>query len=93
MLTFEQEHLSRLREMASQGIAPSQMLRDLLDRLNPEEPRNAILALYLLHAFDLEQYQVAAVYAWNPDGTGRLSDAELDRALARHLPAKSGPLE
>jgi hypothetical protein len=85
MLILEQDHLSRLREMASRGVAPSQMLRDLLDRLNPEEPRTAILAWYLIHAFGLELYQVASVFGWDPNGTGPLSDAQLDKFLARHL--------
>jgi hypothetical protein len=93
MLTLDPDHLARLREMASRGVAPSQMLRHLLDRLNPEEPRTAILALYLIDAFGLEVYQVSAVFGWDPSGTGPLSDAQLDEALARHLPAKTGPLE
>jgi hypothetical protein len=84
MLTFDQEHLSRLREMAGRDIPPSQMLRDLLARLNPEELRAAVLALYL-HAFDLEQYQVSAVFGWDPNGTGPPSDAQLDEYLGRHL--------
>jgi hypothetical protein len=87
MLTLDQDHLSRLRAMASQGIAPSQMLRDLLGRLNPEEPRSAVLAWYLMHAFGLELSQVASVFGWNPEGTGPLSDAQLDEFLARHLPS------
>jgi hypothetical protein len=66
------------------------MLRDLLDRLKPEEPRNAMLAWYLMHAFGLELYQVTSVFGWNPDGTGPLSDTQLDEFLARHLPAQAG---
>lgn len=90
MLTLDQDHLSRLRDMAGQGIAPSQMLRDVLTRLNPEEPQAAVLAWYLMHAFRLEQHQVAAVFGWDPNGTGPLSDAQLDELLARHIPAKTG---
>ncbi len=90
MLTTEQNHLSRLREMAGRGVAPSQMLRDLLGRLNPDEPRSAVLAWYLMHAFHLEQHQVAAVFGWNPSGTGPLSDAQLDELLARHIRVRAG---
>jgi hypothetical protein len=90
MLTLEEEHLSRLREMVCRGVTPSQMARDLLDRLNPEEPGNATVALYLMHAFGLEAYQVSSVFGWNPNGTGPLSDADLDRFLGRHLRAKTG---
>ena len=93
MLTTDPDQLSRLREMAGRGVAPSQMLRDLLTRLSPEEPRNAILALYVMHAFDLEVYQIAAVFGWDSNGTGPLSDAQLDEFLARHLPAKADPVE
>ncbi|HKI37174.1 MAG TPA: hypothetical protein VKA46_35295 [Gemmataceae bacterium] len=90
MLTLEQDHLSRLREQAGRGLAPSQMLRDLLSRINPEEPRSPVLAWYLMHAFGLEQHQVAAVFGWDPNGTGPLDDARLDELLARHIPAKVG---
>ena len=54
--------------MADRGVAPSQMLRDLLTRLNPEEPRSVVLAWYLMHAFGLEQHQVAAVFGWSARG-------------------------
>jgi hypothetical protein len=90
MLTIEQEHLSRLRELAARGVAPSQILRDLLGRLNPEEPRGAVLAWYLMQAFGLEQHQVAAVFGWDPSGTGPLSDDQLNEFLARHIQAKAG---
>ncbi|HJT77502.1 MAG TPA: hypothetical protein VJ739_09915 [Gemmataceae bacterium] len=93
MLTIDPDHVSWLRDMASRGVAPSQMLRDLLDRTNPEEPRSAVLAWYLMHAFGLEQHQVAAVFGWDSKGTGPLSDAQLDELLARHLPAKADPVD
>jgi len=89
MLTIEQDYLTRLRRLAGQGIAPSQMLRDLLTRISPEEPRSAILAWYLMQAFQLEQHQVSAVFGWNPDGTGALSDDQLNEILARHIRLKS----
>ena len=89
MLTIGEDHLTRLRQMAGQGIAPAQMLRELLTQLNPEEPRSAVLAWYLMHAFHLEQHQVSAVFGWNPDGTGALSDDQLNEILARHIRVKS----
>ena len=89
MLTLEQEHLTRLREMARQGIPPAQMLRDLLSRLRPEEPRSAVLAWYLMNAFLLEQHQVSAVFGWDPEGTGPLGDAQLNELLARHILTKA----
>jgi hypothetical protein len=91
MLTLDPDCLARLREMVSRGIAPSQVLRDLLgrlDRLHAEEPRAPILALYLVEAFDLEAYQVSSVFGWDPNGTGPLNDADLDKYLGRHLQAK-----
>jgi hypothetical protein len=90
MLTVEQEHLCRLREMAGRGVAPSQMLRDLLGRLNAEEPRAAVLAWYLMQAFHLEQHQVAAVFGWDTNGSGPLNDAQLDELLTRHIQAEAG---
>ncbi len=93
MLTIDPDHVSRLREMAHRGVAPSLMLRDLLDRAKPEEPRSAVLAWYLMHAFGLEQHQVAAVFGWHATGFGPLSDAQLDEFLGRHLPTKADPVD
>ncbi len=93
MLTLDQECLAQLREMAQCGVAPTTMLRKLLERmdqLHPEEPRAPILALYLMEALDLEAHQVSSVFGWDPNGTGPLSDARLDELLARHIGAKPG---
>jgi hypothetical protein len=89
MLTLESDHLSRLREMANRGTAPSLMLRDLLDRLNPEEPRTPILAWYLMHAFGLELDQVSSVFGWHLCGAGPLSDEQLDKLLGRYIPTRA----
>ena len=92
MLTFDPDCLARLREMAHRGVAPAAMLRVLLERLDqlhPEEPRAPILALYLMEALGLEAYQVSSVFGWNPNGTGPLSDAQLDEVLARHIRVKA----
>ena len=48
-----------------------------------------MLALYLMEAFDLETYQVSSVFGWDPNGTGSLSDAQLDEFLARHIGPKT----
>jgi hypothetical protein len=93
MLTLDQECLARLREMAQRGVAPATMLRKLLERmdqLHPEEPRAPILALYLMEALGLEVHQVSSVFAWDPNGAGQLSDADLDKYLGRHLQTKTG---
>jgi hypothetical protein len=92
MLTLDPDCLAHLREMARRGVAPSQMLRDLLGRfarLHPEEPRAPVLALYLIEALGLEGHQVSSVFGWDQLGAGPLTDADLDRFLGRHLQEKT----
>jgi hypothetical protein len=85
MLEIRQEILTSLRNLAGSGIAPSMMLREVLLRYNLEEPRSAVLAYYCALAFDLATYQLSSIYYWNVFGTGKLSDAEVDHFLGRHL--------
>jgi len=85
MLEIQQEIVTSLRDMASRGVTPSQMLRAVLDQYNLEEPRHAVLAWYCHEAFGLQVYQMGAIYYWDAFEHGNLTDAQVDHFLGRHL--------
>jgi len=87
MHVIQQEIVTNLRDMANCGMAPSQMLREVLQRYNLEEPRSAFLVWHWYEAFGLDATHVHSIFGWYafPLGTGELSDAQVDYFLGRHL--------
>ena len=85
MLVIQQEIVTSLRDMAGRGVAPSQMLRDVLLRYNLEQPTSAFLAWHCMEAFGLDTCQVGAIFYWSFVGFGELGDAQVDHFLGRHI--------
>jgi hypothetical protein len=73
--------VQHLRDMARRRDSASQILRELIQRLSPEEPHIVTLMKYMRKAFSLSLQQVSPVAGWSPDGTGELQDAQLDKLV------------
>jgi hypothetical protein len=75
------EILQRLRTLARSGSTPSQIARELFRQVD-SQPHPRLTALkYLREAFGLSLRQVSPVGGWSADGTGELTDAQLDALL------------
>lgn len=78
MEQLDQECIAHLQAMAKGGAKVSQVLRYLRRRFAPEEPHKITLIQYLRQAFDLSLQEASPIAGWSADGTGELSDAQLD---------------
>jgi hypothetical protein len=75
------ELVQRLRTLARNGSTPSQIARELFRHVDLD-PHPRLTALkYLREAFALSLRQVSPVGGWSADGTGELTDAQLDVLL------------
>ena len=87
--------LADLRSMARRGTSPAQMLRELAPQVAQEPPLKFTLIRYLRAAFGLSLQQASPVGGWAADGSGELTDANLDTFLApeiaRNRPAWDPP--
>jgi hypothetical protein len=87
MHEIQPEIVISLRDMANRGIAPSQMLREVLQRFNLEEPRSGFLVWHWYEAFGFDATHVHSICGWYsiPLGIGELSDAQVDYFLGPFL--------
>jgi hypothetical protein len=77
--------VQRLRTMARSGGTPSQIARELF-RYIDSQPHPQLAALkYLREAFALSLRQVKPLGGWSTDGTGELTDEQLDALLQPEL--------
>src|SRR5579872_3037492 len=81
MEPLNSEIVQRLRIMARSGNTPSQIARELFRQID-SQPHPRLTALkYLREAFALSLRQVNPLGGWSADGTGELTDAQLDALL------------
>ena len=73
--------VGHLRVMAREGRPASGMLREVIASAVPTTLHKITLVKYLKEAFGLSLQQASPVAGWAPDGTGELSDAQLDELL------------
>ena len=89
MQTLNPAIVAELRTMAQQGASASQLLRSLHQRLSPEESHKLTVIKYMRQAFGLSLQEASPIAGWAPDGSGELSDAQLDEfvtpEISRHL--------
>lgn len=75
------EIVQRLRTLARSGSTPSQIARELFRQLDSESHPRLTALKYLREAFGLSVRQVSPLGGWSADGTGELTDAQLDALL------------
>jgi len=73
--------LNDLREMARKGNRPSQMLREIIQLRSPQMPHKLDLIKDLRDAFCLSLQQAKPIAGWAADGSGGLTDNQLDDFL------------
>ena len=78
MEELDREIVRQLRLKAVQGANPSRLLRDVIDQLSPLLPHKVTLIRYIREAFCLSLQQASPIGGWEADGSGELSDANLD---------------
>ena len=85
MLHLRQDLLELLRAAARQGQPPCTILRSLIAQLGPETDDRPLWVRYFSEAFSFTNGQAYKIFGWQPDGTGALADAALDRFLAARI--------
>lgn len=85
MDTTQPEIIERVRTMARGGSRPSNMLREIVAAVAPEQADQQLLVRYFTEAFRFTEGQAYTIFGWLPDGTGQLSDATLDHLLSRRI--------
>ena len=73
--------INNLRSMARAGATVPELVRELIRSLGPETPHVLTLAKYLREAFGLTLLDVKPLSGWLVDGTGELSDFQLNEFI------------
>lgn len=87
MIPLESQLIDELRAAAHDGEAPSRMLRDAVRRVGPERGDRQFLVRLVSDAFRFAEGEGYVVFGWLPDGSGELSDAQLDALLGKRIQA------
>jgi hypothetical protein len=81
VLCLRKELLEMLRSTARNGGQPSVMLRALIAQLGPEAGDRPLWVHYFSEAFCFTRGQGYKIFGWFPDGTGALTDSDLNSLL------------
>lgn len=79
--------------MASRGLSPSIMLRQIMGQFGSTAPDRQTLVRYFSEAFCFTEGQAHPIFGWFPDGTGRLKDTDLDHVLGKRIEQTRGAWE
>lgn len=85
MKPLAQDLPDALRTLAREGMAPSRMLREVVRRVGEDRSDRQFLVRLISDAFRFEEGEGYVVFGWLPDGTGALSDGQLDYHLAKRI--------
>jgi len=85
VISLRRDLVEMLRSMARRGELPSAMLRAVAAQLGPETADRPLLVRYFSTAFCFTEGQAYKIFGWFPDGTGALSDADIDRLLFKRI--------
>jgi hypothetical protein len=77
--------VAHLQALARGGATASQMLRYLFRKFAPEAPHKITLIKYMRKAFDLTLQEASPIAGWSADGTGDLSDAQVDELVVPEI--------
>ncbi|MBY0459076.1 MAG: hypothetical protein K2V38_17205 [Gemmataceae bacterium] len=84
---LEHDLADTLRVLARESVAPSQMLREVVRRAGPDRADRQFLVRVVSAAFRFVEGEGYVVFGWLPDGTGGLSDSQLDYHLSKRIRA------
>jgi hypothetical protein len=85
METLEQELSQSLREFARRGVAPSFMLREVIRQVGEDRADRQFLVRLVSAAFQFREGEGYVIFGWLPDGSGHLSDTQLDYQLSKRI--------
>ena len=85
MESLEQDLTHALRGLAREGVSPSQMLREIVNRVGIERADRQFLVRVVSAAFRFAEGEGYVIFGWLPDGTGELSDTQLDYHLTKRI--------
>ena len=77
--------VAAVRSMGRAGRPPSEMLRIVMTRHQPEQLHPTELMEYFREAFRFRDGQGSPIHGWFPDGQGELDDAKLDALMNRRI--------
>jgi hypothetical protein len=87
MESLEPELIDTIRAFARKGILPSQILREIVRLVSEDRADRQFLTRAVSTAFRFTEGEGYVVFGWLPDGTGGLSDRQLDYQLSKHIQA------
>jgi hypothetical protein len=85
VICLRSDLIETLRSLARGGEQPSVMLRALVAELGPETADRPLLVRYFSTAFCFTEGQGYKIFGWFPDGTGALTDSDIDSLLSRRI--------
>ena len=85
MESLEQELSHALRELARRGVTPSLMLREIIRRVGEDRADRQFLVRLVSAAFQFQEGEGYVVFGWLPDGSGHLTDTQLDYQLSKRI--------
>ena len=84
---MEQDLTHALRTLAREGVPPSRMLREVVWSVGSERADRQLLVRVVSAAFRFTEGEGYVIFGWLPDGTGELSDSQLDYHLSKRIQA------
>lgn len=76
-----------VRGLARAGVAPSNMLREVVRRVGHGRADRQYLVRLVSDAFHFREGEGHVIFGWQPDGSGELTDAQLDHHLGKRIQA------
>jgi hypothetical protein len=85
VICLRNDLIDMLRSMARRGEQPSAMLRAIVAELGAETADRPLIVRYFSTAFCFSEGQGYKIFGWFPDGTGALSDSDIDSLLSKRI--------
>jgi hypothetical protein len=85
MIRLRLDLVEKLRAMARREEQPSTMLREVVAELGTETADRPLLVRYFSTAFCFTDGQGYKVFSWFPEGSGSLTDSDLDNLLFQRI--------
>ncbi len=87
METLERALSQTLRTFARDGVAPSGMLREVVALVGQDRADRQFLVRLFSEAFRFTDGEGQVIFGWRPDGSGFLTDTQLDGHLGKRIHA------
>lgn len=87
MEPLDQDLSRALQAFAREGMPPSRMLREVVGRVGQDRADRQFLVRVVSDTFRFFEGEGYVIFGWLPDGTGELSDTQLDYHLSKRIQA------